>query len=1575
MKKTIISLLSASFLSLSLFTFARAETLTDTLDSNNVSSCVHLTVGMSFGSKDSTTGGQVSDLQFFLSDKGYLRTDPTGYFGAATVAAVKEFQGANGITPNGVVGPITRAKISAVSCSQDEPVTLNPTDPLPPSVPTIGNLSVHLSFGGRSQSGAAVIVDDTTGSQIIDPLYARTWSWTTTGSASVSARYVISGENCGISGGGSLVEENWQPWLGANVTGTRFAGTNTRMLNSSYYGCTVLATYKARNTQNQVVSSTVKVVFASSGNVTNPPLEPLYYCNGVVSHVPCSPAPTISGVSPSSGPVGTSVTLTGVGFSATGNSVLSDSGYLVASNLSAPTGGKLTFTVPQNVSCPSSSTTGISSCQAFTAVTPGTYSIKVVNSLGSSNLKQFTVTQGTTTGNVSITSLSPNSGSVGSTVTINGSGFTANGTKVKMNQLPVGTTNSSILNPPVQFVSSSMLIVKIPERLNGEASGCGAPYPCDPISMLVTPGTYQVTVQSVSGVVSNARPLVITASNQPPVSISSLSVSSASVLSQVGIYGTGFTSTGNKVYLKKVGGSSMLVGTYTANMAIESNSQYLSFSVPSVWTPVEYVCNGSCQQQVLVPGNYQVYVVNTNGTSSPVALTITAQGAQSFVAAVPVSSFSDCNVAGSNMIGSYGSDGKQYCYRGSMGCPSGWVESRLSSTDSEVKCNKPTTAGSCPSNATASVINGTTQCSCAAGNTYHGGSCVAVNSPTVPQCPGYYIRNTSGVCVMSMHCASWSGTQCNQTGNTTSCPLGYMVTGTGASAYCVVDTSVAISETGTPSGSNINIPNKPGLVCANSPTSFGSSVTANVYTRDNSGNLTLTETCKGNEGKIAGVSQRGIQCQTNAQGVGAACSSQGSVFINGQSVRWVGNTSGDCYSDSACDNGYSCNTNKKCAPMVQVSYPPYLSQSDLASLPADATSTMYKRTWAGSAWGAWVSQGCIPGLHKEGGACVSDRKACTLNNAAGVQYYNTTTNQWGACQYATDYQGGVQCNVGYHYEGSSCIASTRSCFLSDPYPAQYPRGSSVANGVQTWETWGFPSWGSCNISCKGNNIKRGVYADQVGIGSFFYDGSTSNYLEYCAPVSVELSVVNKKMFNSDTYPRLFVMYFNAKNVDRCDIKVTNSEGVSYSRANVIEGNNEIFINNELKLATVGGTVTATCYSGNTPFTFTKEYQAETQSSYVCSGDRPANSIVYQGDESSVVYAESQYLYSLTNTARKCEYTCASGYTWTGSSCVSTTSGGTGSLTPTVSLTSYPSGTVTQGTSVQFNLSSTNAKSCSVTGSGGSPVYLDKSANTTSKTVYATPGAGVFTAHATCWSDYNGTGNSASDSVSVTAVCPTGTTWNGTSCANNTVTCTGNTYLNNGSCSACPSGTTSDGFTCTPNNTYSCAGSVPINATKVSGSDQGLTSSVPYTHVGTSYGATISPNNKCKFSCNNGYTWDGWECKMNNNGTPSAKLSITVGGVEVTSDVIYPKNITYTLTSTDAKSCEVKDSGGITYLKNTDNTSTLSASGITTPSTLNFTAQCWSDFNGGGIASPVATKSITVKCPMGTTWSSTTTSCY
>src|SRR3989344_243229 len=86
------------------------------VDTQPVSNCLALQNNLRYRSTDAQTGGEVSLLQDFLEGEGYLNSEPTGFVGRLTFAAVKAFQYDSDILNSGFVGPITRAAIKEVSC-------------------------------------------------------------------------------------------------------------------------------------------------------------------------------------------------------------------------------------------------------------------------------------------------------------------------------------------------------------------------------------------------------------------------------------------------------------------------------------------------------------------------------------------------------------------------------------------------------------------------------------------------------------------------------------------------------------------------------------------------------------------------------------------------------------------------------------------------------------------------------------------------------------------------------------------------------------------------------------------------------------------------------------------------------------------------------------------------------------------------------------------------------------------------------------------------------------------------------------------------------------------------------------------------------------------------------------------------------------------------------------------------------------------------------------------------------------------------------------------------------------------
>ncbi len=84
--------------------------------------CTNLQNNLRLRSLDSSTNFEVSKLQDFLQERGYLNTETTGYFGKLTQNAVKSYQSSKNLYPTGYVGYYTRSAIQIDSCSSLPPV-------------------------------------------------------------------------------------------------------------------------------------------------------------------------------------------------------------------------------------------------------------------------------------------------------------------------------------------------------------------------------------------------------------------------------------------------------------------------------------------------------------------------------------------------------------------------------------------------------------------------------------------------------------------------------------------------------------------------------------------------------------------------------------------------------------------------------------------------------------------------------------------------------------------------------------------------------------------------------------------------------------------------------------------------------------------------------------------------------------------------------------------------------------------------------------------------------------------------------------------------------------------------------------------------------------------------------------------------------------------------------------------------------------------------------------------------------------------------------------------------------------
>jgi peptidoglycan hydrolase-like protein with peptidoglycan-binding domain len=250
--------------------------------------------------------------------------------------------------------------------------------------------------------------------------------------------------------------------------------------------------------------------------------------------------PPVSGLNiqylaPQSGAVGSTVTIYGSGFT-NDNTVHFGSGVVM--HVPSYNGTSISFTAPSALE-PLCYFSEPRCAMPARQVTPGVYGVSVQNSNGTSNSIQFTVTSEQTSGNVTIQSITPASGPVGTTVTLTGRFFDNNNT--------VHFGNGAIPNVPI---SSSVAIActNDPSCVGGirqtikftvpdsVGPNCAPPRMCPMYLQQVTPGTYKVWVENANGS-SNTVTFTVTGTTQNQnISITGIDSPSQLALNQSGTW-------------------------------------------------------------------------------------------------------------------------------------------------------------------------------------------------------------------------------------------------------------------------------------------------------------------------------------------------------------------------------------------------------------------------------------------------------------------------------------------------------------------------------------------------------------------------------------------------------------------------------------------------------------------------------------------------------------------------------------------------------------------------------------------------------------------------------------------------------------------------------------------------------------------------------------------------------------------------------------------------------------------------------------------------------------------------------
>lgn len=269
----------------------------------------------------------------------------------------------------------------------------------------------------------------------------------------------------------------------------------------------------------------------------------------------------------------------------------------------------LQFTVPDYLSPSCNRLKPTDPCPLGMArpVVPGNYELAVENKYGRDAVKFQVLSSSITPAKPSLSKLYPTQGAVGTEVLLYGTNIQTGSEKVYFG-------DSLVSAKLLSTNSRGMIRFVVPEYI----TPCGYEdnIACRMMAQLVTPGNYDVVVKNSAGV-SNKLTFKVTASvGTVAPKIVSLTPSSGVVGTEVVIRGEEINIGSDKIYFK---------GSLVNPVSSSDELNKLRFKVPSYITPCGVGASGACDivTQPVIPGTYDVVVVNKNGTSNSRNFTVT----------------------------------------------------------------------------------------------------------------------------------------------------------------------------------------------------------------------------------------------------------------------------------------------------------------------------------------------------------------------------------------------------------------------------------------------------------------------------------------------------------------------------------------------------------------------------------------------------------------------------------------------------------------------------------------------------------------------------------------------------------------------------------------------------------------------------------------------------------------------------------------------------------------------------------------------------------------------------------------